>query len=332
MRVKPYTARTTAAAMDTVRAELGDQAIIVSINDDTESGSATVLVATDAPDFTPQEAASIKEVERPDALDTAETIRQALSFHGVPPRLSERLIKLAETREAENPTLALAGALDTVFEFSPLPKNTPLMFVGIPGAGKTITVAKLCTQAKINGHDFRAATTDRRRAGGIEQLSAFTRILGTDLSTLNSMEALSEFMATPNATQTAYIDTQGVNPYVNEDVDFLGELVRTGNAEPVLVLPAGYDPMEAAEMARPFAEIGVKHVVVTRLDVARRTGGILGAAYSAGLAFAEVSLSPSVAERLTLINPVALARIIMPHTDDTDGDTDTETPNPEADI
>lgn len=326
MRVKPYTAKTTAAAMDTVRAELGDQAIIVSINDDMENGSATVLVATDSPEITPKEANDVEEFETSGPLDRAETIRQALTFHGVPPRLTDRLIKLAEVTEAPNPTLALAGALDMVFEFSQLPKKASLMFVGIPGAGKTITVAKLCTQAKLNGLDFSVATTDRRRAGGIEQLSAFTHILKTDLKTLDSMETLSAFATNENTPPTAYIDTQGVNPYADKDMDYLFELVKAANAEPVLILPAGYDPMEAAEMARPFVDIGVKRVVVTRLDVARRTGGILGAAYGAGLAFAEVSLSPSVAERLTIINPVSLARVIMPHTDD----TDTETPDTEA--
>ena len=326
MRVKPFTAKTTAAAMDTVRAELGDQAIIVSINDDMENGSATVLVATDSPEITPKEANDVEEFETSGPLDRAETIRQALTFHGVPPRLTDRLIKLAEVTEAPNPTLALAGALDMVFEFSQLPKKASLMFVGIPGAGKTITVAKLCTQAKLNGLDFSVATTDRRRAGGIEQLSAFTHILKTDLKTLDSMETLSAFATNENTPPTAYIDTQGVNPYADKDMDYLFELVKAANAEPVLILPAGYDPMEAAEMARPFVDIGVKRVVVTRLDVARRTGGILGAAYGAGLAFAEVSLSPSVAERLTIINPVSLARVIMPHTDD----TDTETPDTEA--
>jgi len=328
MRVKPYTAKTTAAAMDTVRAELGDQAIIVSINDDMENGSATVLAATDSPKITPKEANDIEDVETLGALDRDETIRQALTFHGVPPRLTDKLIKLAEVTEAPNPTLALAGALDMVFEFSQLPKNAPLMFVGIPGAGKTITVAKLCTQAKLSGLDFSVATTDRRRAGGIEQLSAFTHILKADLKTLDSTEALSAFATNENTPPTAYIDTQGVNPYADKDMDVLFELVKAGNAEPVLILPAGYDPMEAAEMARPFVDIGVKRVIVTRLDVARRTGGILGAAYGAGLAFAEVSLSPSVAERLTIINPVSLARVIMPHTDD----TDTETPDTEAHI
>jgi len=324
MRVKPFTAKTTAAAMDTVRAELGDQAIIVSVNDDMESGSATVMAATDSPEITPKEANDVEHIDDLGALDQNETIRQALTFHGVPPRLADKLIKLAEITEATNPTLALAGALDMVFEFSPLPQNSPLMFVGTPGAGKTITVAKLCTQAKLSGLDFSVATTDRRRAGGIEQLSAFTRILKTELNTLDSMEALSEFSTNENRSQTLFIDTQGVNPYADKDMDFLFELVKAGNAEPVLVVPAGYDPMEAAEMARPFVDVGVKRAIITRLDVARRTGGILGAAYGAGLAFAEVSLSPSVAERLTIINPVSLARLIMPHTDDTN------TPDTEA--
>ncbi len=327
MRIKPFTASSAAAAMDTVRTELGEDAIIISVNDDKENGSATVLVATESPEYLPPEANDIEEIEDPRTLDTDETIRQALTYHGVPPRLISTLVKLAETADASNPTLALASALDTLFEFSPLIGNRRLMFVGPPGGGKTITVAKLCTQAKIEGCDYQVATADRQRAGGIEQLSAFTRILKTDLNAVESTEALSDFTAGQNTSQTIYIDTMGVNPYVEEEMDTLFELVKAGRAEPILVLPAGYDPMEAAEMARPFADIGVKRMIVTRLDVARRTGGILGAAHGAGLAFAEVSLSPSVTSRLTTINPVSLARIIMPYTDT----PETETPSTEAD-
>jgi flagellar biosynthesis protein FlhF len=328
MRVKPFTAETAAAAMASVRAELGDEAIIISVSDDKDNGSATVLVATDLSEFTTDTEAEIEELEDLGSLDPDETTRQALTYHGVPPRLAAKLAKAAGAADAANPTLALAAAFDTVFEFSLLPKNRPLMFVGPPGGGKTITVAKLCTEARMDGRNFQVATTDRQRAGGVEQLSAFTRILEVPLTALNSANALSEFISNQAISQPIYIDTQGVNPYTGEDMDALYKLVKAGRAEPVLVLPAGYDPMEAAEMARPFTDIGVKRMIVTRLDVARRAGGIVAAAYGAGMAFAEVSISPNVAERLSAINPVSLARIIMPHTDD----KQTETSSSEAEI
>ena len=317
MKVKPFTAKNASAAMSSVRAELGDEAIIISVNDDEGSDTTTVLAATDDRSLTDEEDCEFEEIEDHDLLDTKETIHHALTYHGVPPRLIARLISHALDANVENPTLALAGALDHIFAFTPLQNDTTpekVILVGPPGSGKTITAVKLATRAHLKGTAFRVATTDTQRAGGIEQLSAFTNILKTGLSVLGSVSEMTAFIAEQNSEQALFIDTSGINPYNTQDMDALYTFTKESKAEPVLVLPAGSDPMEAADMARPFADIGVKRLIVTRLDLARRVGGILGAAFGARLDFAETSLSPNVAEGLTTLNPVALARLIMPHT------------------
>ena len=55
------------------------------------------------------------------------------------------------------------------------------MLVGLPGAGKTVTTAKLATKAVMSGAKINVITTDRVRAGGVQQLEAFTDILKLDL-------------------------------------------------------------------------------------------------------------------------------------------------------
>jgi len=317
MKVKPFTAKSASAAISSVRAELGDEAIIISVNDDEGGDTTTVLAATDGQPLTDDEGREIEEVEDHSLLDTEETIHQALTYHGVPPRLIARLVSHADNANAVNPTLALASALDHVFTFAPIAMDglpERVILVGPPGSGKTITTIKLATRARLKGAAYRVATTDTQRAGGIEQLSAFTTILETELAILYSIAEIAEFVAGLDSEQALFIDTSGINPYNTRDMDALYNFTKESNAEPVLVLPAGSDPMEAADLARPFADIGVRRMIVTRLDLARRVGGILGAAFGARLDFAEISLSPNVAEGLTTINPVALARLIMPHT------------------
>ncbi|NJN06424.1 MAG: hypothetical protein HC814_08735 [Rhodobacteraceae bacterium] len=110
--------------------------------------------------------------------------------------------------------MALAGALDTLFSFKPLTDKVyarPLMLVGPPGAGKTIATAKLATRARRAGHRPLVITTDTRRAGGVEQLQAFTRILGLELATATSPTTLAEAAGTADAG--VLIDTAGTNPF-----------------------------------------------------------------------------------------------------------------------
>ncbi len=73
------------------------------------------------------------------------------------------------------------------------------------------------------------------------------------------------------------------------------------------MLPAGLDPGEAADLARGFQLLGARHLVPTRLDQARRLGGVLAAAEAAGLVLTEAGIGASVAEGLTVLTPDWLA-------------------------
>ncbi len=312
MRLKTYTAPTMAEAMKLVRREMGENAIIVTTQRASEGQGARVTAAVEEI-FTDEEALDqLREVEVP---DIAETIRQALAYHGTPPRLIERLIEDAGSLDAEDPTMALAGAVDAGFSFAPLAdrEDAPTMLVGPPGAGKTITTAKLAARAALNGHSVAVITTDTRRAGGVEQLEAFTRILKLELERADTVDVLAQTVAAARGNDLVLIDTQGTNPFSDTELDQLDEFVKAAGAEPVLVLAAGGDAMEAADIATSFAAVGVKRLLVTRLDMARRLGGILAAADAARLAFCNVSLTPHVADGLSQINPMSLARLIMPH-------------------
>ena len=59
--------------------------------------------------------------------------------------------------------------------------SQPLLLVGPPGAGKTLTVARLATRLVMAGITPMVITADGKRAGATEQLAAFTRLLGISL-------------------------------------------------------------------------------------------------------------------------------------------------------
>ncbi len=88
---------------------------------------------------------------------------------------------------------------------------------------------------------------------------------------------------------------------------------RKINARKTLGKKGLFDPMEAADIAVRFNVLGPQRLLATRLDLSRRLGGALAAAEVAALSFCEVSISPHVADGLTPINPVSLARLLLPH-------------------
>jgi len=93
----------------------------------------------------------------------------------------------------------------------------------------------------------------------------------------------------------------------------LAQLIAAGDIEPILVLPAAFDSTESGEMARIFAAIGARRLIPTRLDIARRLGGLISAAHQGGLAFADAGTASQVADGLTPLTPRVLANYFMPN-------------------
>ena len=121
-------------------------------------------------------------------------------------------------------------------------------------------------------------TTDGQRAGAVEQLAAFTRVLGVTLAVAPTPAMLAKALAHRSPGQPVLIDTAGCDPFNEDQVRQLRQLVMQAGADMVVVLPAGLDPAEAADLARAFAALGAQHLLPTRLDAARRRGSVLLAA------------------------------------------------------
>jgi flagellar biosynthesis protein FlhF len=229
----------------------------------------------------------------------------ALDFHGVPVALHDSLL------QGE-----LAAALAKALPFGTLPLGqAPLLLVGPPGAGKTLTVARLATRLVMAGILPMVITADGKRAGATEQLAAFTRLLGVSLIVAGHPVTLGRALARRPNTAPVLIDSPGCDPFDPVQADEVQALAATAAAAMVLVLPAGLDPAEAADQARAFAALGARLLVATRLDMARRLGGILAAA-GTGLALTEAGIGPGAADGLLPITPAWLAARLMtgPHT------------------
>ena len=313
MRLRTFTAPTMPDAIALVRKHLGADAIILSTR--RAGGAVAVTAALDQAALDQAAEAAAAAGSRPPPDDPAETVEEALDAHGAPAALAESILSAAIEIDAPDPILALAGGLDAVFSFAPLtarPARRPLMLVGPPGAGKTIAVAKLATRAVIDGHRPRVISSDTLRAGGIAQLEAFTRLLRIDLHRADSTAQMTALSQAARGETVVLIDSGGINPYSATDRSELAALLAAAGAEPVFVLPAGGDVYDAVEMGQAFRSLGAARLLVTRLDMVHRLGSLLAAAHANEFSFCDAGLSPDVAEGLVPLNPVALARLLLP--------------------
>ncbi len=280
MRLKLYRAATLSQAMARVRAELGVEALILGSR---RVGDGVELTAALEPaEARPPPAAAPPRVD----------------FHNIPRPLAERL-------GGASLAAGLAGALD--FTALPLgPAAPPLLFAGPPGAGKTLTVVRLATRLVMGGALPLVVSADGRRAGATEQLAALTRLLGLDLAIAAHPVALARVVARRAEAAPVLLDLPGSDPFAAADRDELAALATAVGGSLVAVLPAGLDPAEADDMARAYREAGARYLVATRIDCARRLGGVLAAA-SGGLGFAEAGIGPGAADGLVPATPDLIA-------------------------
>ncbi len=305
--------------MRLVREVLGDDAIIVATREE-EGVGVRVTAAIEEDEgmlaaHPPMAAANPLRFLEPEGPEPIDVVADTLLRHGVPAELNQRLVDSLEDFDTRDPMMAMAAALDAVFSFQPLPDGRaprPMMLVGPPGGGKTLTVAKLCARCALQKRPVGVISTDTIRAGGIEQLQAFTRVLKLRLITVEDPTALSDAVEVSRGMEQVLVDSAGRNPYNAQDMKDLREFVTATDIEPVLVLPAGLDPVEAVEIAKAFRAIGARRLLATRMDMARRYGSLLAAAHEAGLAFADVSATTKVADGLTALTPTILAKMMMP--------------------
>ena len=304
MRLKLFRADTVTAAIAQVRAELGDDALILSTR---RIGAGVEITAAAEPEPGPgpgpgpvrnDPAAPAAKPAPPSqpAPDLAKL--SALKWHGVPDPLAATL--------AAGP---LALALSIRFRFAAFDLSAgsqPLLVTGPPGGGKTLTVARLATRLVLKGLQPLVISTDAERAGAAEQLAAFTRLLGLPLIAAQNTAVLGRALKHRKAGAPVLIDTAGINPFNPAEQAAVAALAAASKATSVLVLPAGLDASESADTAAAFAAAGASHMVATRIDTARRIGGILAAA-AAGFSFTEAGTSARAEDGLQPLTPAFLS-------------------------
>lgn len=329
MRLRSFTAKSMPAAIEMVRQELGEHAIIVASEPlNGKAVKVTAAVEEQDEELLPPKKSAKSATDY--SGDLRFTLQNTLRFHNLPElfiskmmlKISDRdlaaIARLVDIGGKEPPAraerMALEKLLAQVFSFRPLHFDEPplrIMLAGAPGTGKTFTIAKIASRLAMQHKPFTVITTDNKRAGGIEQLKAYTDILQAELLITASPKALAKELAALPEKKHVLIDTAGCNAYDKEQMAELAVLAGISGVEPVLVMAAGGDSLEAIDTLEPFAELPITRMLVTRADTARRFGGVLAAAAAYGFSFTNISVSSSITDNLQPADAPFLAQLLL---------------------
>ncbi|EET61701.1 signal recognition particle protein [Marvinbryantia formatexigens DSM 14469] len=178
--------------------------------------------------------------------------------------------------------VALMGSETTEIALRPAGEITVIMMVGLQGAGKTTTTAKLAGKLKSKGRVPLLAACDVYRPAAIQQLQINGEKQGIEVfsmgdkqSPVNIARAAVEHAKSRNMN-VVILDTAG---RLHVDEEMMDELVQIKEAvhvdQTILVVDAmtGQDAVNVSEMFNE--KIGIDGVILTKLDGDSRGGAAL---------------------------------------------------------
>ncbi len=176
----------------------------------------------------------------------------------------------------------LMGSETTEIAMRPGKELTILMMVGLQGAGKTTTTAKIAGKFKQKGKKTLLAACDVYRPAAIEQLQINGGKQGVEVFSLGDKEkppviakAAADY-AKKNEFNVLIIDTAG-RLHVDEDMMAeLEEIKRTVDVFQTILVVDAMTGQDAVNVASTFDEkIGIDGVILTKLDGDTRGGAAL---------------------------------------------------------
>lgn len=317
MKIKNITAANMMAALAQIKEELGEDAIIIS-SENMPDGKISVTAAIEENfDICFDDSENVKEISTNQSFDER-FLRECLEYHTVAQNVGEKIMALCRqiyhNTHSINEEHLLTNVFDNLYRYDDILslKQPVKLFMGTPGSGKSTAIAKTATQAKLRKISTCIISTDSIRAGANKQLEAFAKILEIDFFFCKDERSLYQKVKEISQKYSLIlIDTPGINPFINNDVERVAKIANSIKNQAILTLDAGRNTLEAVEIAEIFANIGAEILLPTRLDLTRRIGSVLSVAACCNLSFCAASVSSSIANGLALIDSKSLAKLIL---------------------
>ena len=176
----------------------------------------------------------------------------------------------------------LMGSETTEIKFQPGSQKTVIMMMGLQGAGKTTTTAKLAGKFKLKGKKPLLVACDVYRPAAIKQLQINGEKQGVEVFSMgdnqkpaNIAKAALEH-AEKNGNNVIILDTAGRLHIDEEMMEELQEIKNTVEVHQSILVVDAMTGQDAVNVAENFNEkIGIEGVIVTKLDGDTRGGAAL---------------------------------------------------------
>jgi len=168
-------------------------------------------------------------------------------------------------------------------------KPVVIMFIGVNGTGKTLSIAKIARLLQKQGKTCVMAAGDTFRAGAIEQLTIHADNIGVKIIKHGpgSDPAAVAYDAIEHAKakhkDVVLLDTAGRMQTNYNLMDEIAKIKRVAKPDLILFVGDALSGNDAVEQAKRFNEVvGIDGVILTKVDTDAKGGSSLSIAYTIG--------------------------------------------------
>jgi flagellar biosynthesis protein FlhF len=302
MLLKRIEAKTMPEALERVRAECGDDALVV----ETRATKGGYLIVAARPETAVPTPAPRRDLVRDQAGSTSLLSKWTRGFQPLADKATDFGLSATVLRAVEKallgtrvdmsrpgdpalPNLA-ARVLAALVRTEPRVEAAEdafrtLAVVGPTGVGKTTTLAKLAAEWRVaRGLKVGLVAADAFRVGAFEQLRTYARIIDAPVRAADGRSSAVDALAALSECDVVLVDTPGRSHRdggrIGEIADLLGALRPD---ETHLVLPGSASTRTLAESATAFAAVRPSRIVLSKLDESEGLGALVGAVRSSGV-------------------------------------------------
>ena len=178
--------------------------------------------------------------------------------------------------------ISLLGSETTEISMKPGGEMTIIMMVGLQGAGKTTTTAKLAAKLKSQGRNPLLVACDVYRPAAVQQLQTNGDKVGVPVFTMGTGHAPENIAkaavehAQKNGYNLLFLDTAGRLQIDDSMMEELSRIKETVDVTDTILVVDAMTGQEAVNVAKTFDErTGITGVILTKLDGDTRGGAAL---------------------------------------------------------
>lgn len=321
MLLKRIEATSLQQALERVRAECGDDALVV----ETRSTQRGYLVVAARPDtaLEPRD-----QIGRPAAPTTARWTRGFLPLarraeaFGLSARIMTAVenamlgtrVDLSRPGDPALPNLCVRVLqallpIETRFEGRPVHRDFhAIALVGPTGVGKTTTLAKLAARAVAAGQDIAIVTIDTYRTAAVEQLRAFADLLHVPLDVAFTPHDLRRLLKQHAQKDRVFVDTTGRSPLDRDALQAGGAALPEREIARLLCVAAGTRRRDTDVILDAYDRAGIDGICLTKWDETTMPGEALSAVAERGLRMSHIGTGQDVPADIAVAEAVLLAR------------------------